>query len=306
MISIFLQGGLGNQLFQIATAISYCIKNKVQFVFPYSEVLPTGMVRPTYWDSLLSNLKRFTTIENPIFHNDFLFGLPRYNEQCFHYVPIPEGLENNILFGYFQSYKYFEEYKNQILKITGIEKNRKQILEEFKDIITPGEPSISIHFRLGDYKEKQQYHPVLTEEYYDKAIQIIPKEYLQYANVYYFCEEEDRHHVDQIMTKLYDKHGLKPPICIDHSIPDWKQMLIMSYSQINIIANSSYSWWAAYINDDPKKTVIYPSVWFGPALRNHNTQDLFPESWISVAREAGKPTVSPAPPSLLPPASGNQ
>jgi len=58
-------------------------------------------------------------------------------------------------------------------------------------------------------------------------------------------------------------------------------MLIMSCCQINIIANSSYSWWAAYLNNTTKKTVIYPSIWFGPAIA-HNTEDMFPESWIRI------------------------
>jgi len=94
-------------------------------------------------------------------------------------------------------------------------------------------------------------------------------------------EEEDRIYVDDIMTRLYEKHNLRIPICVDHKIPDWKQMLIMSCCQINIIANSSYSWWAAYLNNTTKKTVIYPSIWFGPAIA-HNTEDMFPESWIRI------------------------
>jgi hypothetical protein len=281
MISIHLIGGLGNQLFQIATLIAYCIENKTDFVLPYSETLKTGVERPTYWDNFLNALKKFTTEENPDFYNDYLYNLPQYREPGFHYVPIPPKLENVCLYGYFQSYKYFDKYHDRVLSVMGINRQREIIRDEFSNLIQPGEPCISIHFRLGDYKEKQEYHPVIPYEYYDRAIRIIPREYLDYATILYFCEEEDRIYVDDIMTQLYEKHNLRIPICVDHKIPDWKQMLIMSCCQINIIANSSYSWWAAYLNNTTKKTVIYPSIWFGPAIA-HNTEDMFPESWIRI------------------------
>ena len=281
MISIFLMGGLGNQLFQIATVIAYCIQNKCDFVLPYSETLTTGMVRPTYWNTFLIQLKKFTTAENPSLHNNFLFNLPKYYEPGFQYHEIPNNLENTLFYGYFQSYKYFEMYREKVLNVMGITNLRSSIKIEYSNLVESGEPSISIHFRLGDYKEKQQFHPVLKEEYYEKALQIIPKEYLQYAKVLYFCEEEDRSYVDDIMTRLYEKYNIRIPIYVDSNIPDWKQMLIMSNCQINIIANSSYSWWAAYINDDPKKTVIYPKTWFGSAIP-HNTCDMFPNNWISI------------------------
>ena len=279
MISIHLMGGLGNQLFQIATIIAYCIQNSRYFVLPYSETLKTGVERPTYWDTLFCDLKKFTTEENPTFHNNFLYNLQKYHEPHFHYSSIPPGLENTILYGYYQSYKYFDKYRDRVLSVMGVNRQREIIRDEFSNLIQPGEPCISIHFRLGDYKEKQQFHPVLPYEYYDNAIKLIPREYLDYAKILYFCEEEDRSYVDGIMAKLYEKHNLRIPIRVENNIPDWKKMLIMSHCQINIIANSSYSWWAAYLNDDPKKTVIYPDVWFGPAI-THNTNDMFPDNWI--------------------------
>ena len=282
MITIHLMGGLGNQLFQIATTIAYCIQNKTDFVLPYSETLTTGVERPTYWNNLLKGLKKFTTEENPAFYNDYLQELPQYREPDFRYREIPENLENIQLWGYYQSYKYFDQYRTQVLSIMGLDTAYRQIRDEYPEWFGDGRPTISIHFRLGDYKEKQQYHPVLPYEYYDRAMAIIPREYLQYARILYFCEEEDRAHANTIMAQLYEKYGTAIPICIGHDIPDWKQMLIMSNCQINIIANSSYSWWAAYLNEDAKKTVIYPSVWFGPAIP-HIVDDLFPESWIRVS-----------------------
>ena len=60
---------------------------------------------------------------------------------------------------------------------------------------------------------------------------------------------------------------------------DWEEMLAMSLCNHNIIANSTFSWWGAYFNSNEDKIVCYPSVWFGPELKNNNTVDLFPEEW---------------------------
>ena len=281
MISVNLIGGLGNQLFQIATTIAYCIKYRTHFVFPYSEVLTVGIERPTYWNTLLCALKKFTTADNYVIHNQFLYGLPIYREPRFEYSKIPANLEDVMLNGYFQSPKYFDTYRQQVLDIMGIEEQRAKVRDEYPELIRPGEPSISLHFRLGDYKHKQEYHPVLPAEYYERALDLVPKEYLEYARVLYFCEEEDRQVVDDIMATLYEKYQLNLPIRVDSRIPDWKQLLIMSHCQINIIANSSFSWWAAYLNSDLKKTVMYPEVWFGPALA-HDTAGMYPEGWLRI------------------------
>ena len=60
---------------------------------------------------------------------------------------------------------------------------------------------------------------------------------------------------------------------------DWEQLLIMSVCDHNIIANSSYSWWGAYLNENKNKTVMYPEKWFGKKMQQHNLCDLFPLTW---------------------------
>jgi hypothetical protein len=291
MISIHLMGGLGNQLFQIATTIAYAIDNHITPIFPYSETLTTGQTRNTYWHSLLQNIRKFTVLDNKQFTNEMLYQLPKYHEPDFRYVPLPsiDKIENHRMIGYFQSWKYFDHVKTQVLSIMGITQQRLQIKHDYSELlcITDTEKfpkTISVHFRLGDYKTKQDCHPILPYEYYDRAFQFFSREFLEDVRVLYFCEEDDCEVVDDIMIRIQDKYYLQDIERIDHTIPDWKQLLIMSCCRVNIIANSSFSWWAAYINDHPFKTVIYPSMWFGSTMSNIDVSDMFPtdDSWIRV------------------------
>lgn len=291
MISVHLMGGLGNQLFQIATLLAHAIRYQMTPVFPYSETLTTGIHRSTYWDTLLKKLKKFTTYESHEFTPLSLDRLPKYQEPQFRYHALPEGkvLENHQLVGYFQSHLYFDSVKTKVFHIMGISQEREQIKQDYAELLTITENNkfpdiISVHFRMGDYKSKEDCHPLLSYEYYDRAFQTFSPEFLEKMRVLYFCEEEDRAAADQIMEKLQDKYYLQQIERIDHTIPDWKQMLIMSCCRINIIANSSFSWWAAYINDHPLKTVIYPSVWFGPKLHYMDVSDMSPQNsdWIKI------------------------
>ena len=71
-------------------------------------------------------------------------------------------------------------------------------------------------------------------------------------------------------------------IKVTDDVEDWKQLLLMSACGNNIIANSSFSWWGAYLNTNPTKIVCYPEIWFGPKV-THDTRDLFPESWTKIS-----------------------
>jgi hypothetical protein len=281
MITIDLMGGLGNQLFQIFTCIAVSLETKQPFVFRYSTMLNE---RKTYWDNFLSFLKLYTHPDNPINRGNWV----KFEEKGFHYSQIPQIQYYNLrLSGYFQSYKYFEEYQDKIFQKIQLREQQNQIRNEFMQHYKP--ITIAIHFRWGDYKHKQYYHPLLPFDYYKSAVQTLvetlvetmPHGSLTNVEFLYFCESEDNIYIEPMIQRL---NALFPATYtkVDDSIEDWKQLLIMSCCHHQIIANSSYSWFSGYFNDNPSKMVCYPSIWFGPGLSHHNLADLFPPTWKKI------------------------
>lgn len=285
-LTVHLMGGLGNQLFQIFTTISNALKYKVPFKFAYSDMLTTGMNRPTYWNNFLKSLKIFT---DPSFNSN---GFDILRETHFHYNHIQinhinRGLK---LYGYFQSYKYFKENYSSIIKLIKLKETQDFIKNKYNHYFS--ETNISIHFRLGDYKNLQDYHPIMKPEYYQNSLNIVLENIydekqnnncknIQSINLLYFCEKEDNQYVvDNYISKLNKEHV--NIIKIDDTIEDWEQLIIMSCCSHNIIANSSFSWWGAYFNQNQNKIVCYPQIWFGDKMNDKNTKDLCPNEWIKV------------------------
>lgn len=286
VITCNLMGGLGNQLFQICATISYGIDTNRTIIFPYSDFLTVGMTRPTYWNNFLTSLMSFTTSNNTNkYNNHSLSSFPRIQETGFAYTPLPNKPEcmELMLSGYFQSYKYFESNKAEILSILDIEKQQDNIRTEYPDLSSES-IIISMHFRIGDYQQLQHAHPLLPINYYDNAIRKITEQLngSYPIKILYFCEDNDRDLVESKIQLLKERYHYITFVHVDSSIPDWKQMLIMSCCHHNIIANSSFSWWGAYLNQHPGKMVYYPYKWFGPALAQHSTVDLTPNDWIRV------------------------
>jgi hypothetical protein len=282
IVSTFLMGGLGNQLFQLFTTMAYCIRYRKKLVLPYSESLEVGISRPTYWESFLIYLKRYTT-SNPDteYTNQDLMELPQYREPHHHFKEIPEINCSVIFFGYYQSYRYFENEFDKIMALLNIPELQNKITEEYSDYFDNNYITISMHFRLGDYKEKQDYHPIIPYEYYENALFNILL-YRKYTNPYkvlYFCEKDDNDIVVEHIKKLKIQFPHVKFVKVDDEIEDWKQLLIMSCCSNNIIANSSFSWWGGFFNKNPGKFVCYPHIWFGPSAKNNNIDDMFPVSW---------------------------
>lgn len=276
MITANLMGGLGNQLFQIFMTIAYSLRNNKKFAFLYQETLKIGIERNTYWNNFLSELKKYTTDSKQ------LLEFPKYSENHFHYQNIPQSLDNVKFFGYFQTSKYFQNEYEEIIKMINLEEQQKNIRQKYENYFQKS--VISMHFRIGDYKEKQQYHPVMNNDYYKNALQkIIDLTKKDDWTIIYFCEKDDNYMVDKSIQHLKNQFPNTQFIKVDDNIIDWEQMLIMSICDHNIIANSTFSWWGAYFNSNKEKIVCYPSIWFGPALAStHNTKDLLPDEWMTI------------------------
>lgn len=272
-------GGLGNQLFQIFVTISYAIKSKQSFKFTNAKTLGQGSttLRHTYWDNFLSKLKPFLT-------NSFPKMIVLREDNFVDYkIPI-EFIKNNnnvMFYGYFQSYKYFENEFDTIIRLIDLNKMKSNLVTNLN---FNHSNTISMHFRLGDYKKLQDYHPIMRYEYYENAIQYILNKTSHNNinnNIIYFCEDDDVNDVNISIEKLKNKFKNINFTRANNELADWEQMLLMSLCQHNIIANSSFSWWGAYFNANSEKIVCYPSKWYGEKA-NIDTINLFPSSWTKI------------------------
>jgi hypothetical protein len=252
----------------------------------------------TYWDTLLKELKN--SIMTIPLNN---LKLPIYKEVGFKYnkIQLSSGMAKRnggvVLYGYYQSYKYFENKYKKIAKYIKLDEQRKTVRETYFadnniDIIStnPENNIISLHFRMGDYKELPDYHPIMDTDYYIKSIGFILNK-IKYSvetnrrvTILYFYEKEDAIDVLTKIELIKKEYPFVEFKCADSEfkMEDWQQILLMSCCHHNIIANSSFSWWGAYLNNNPKKIVCYPGKWFGDKLPNHDISDMCPPTWNKI------------------------
>ena len=300
-----IMGGLGNQLFQIFALLAYSLKNRSLFYFSTNPI-HHGERKKTYWDTaLLQNLKPF--VKAPPANNQ-----PRIlPEQGFHFQTFPFYDEGHIhLFGYFQSFKYFQDQQEKIFRLLNIQECQEKIRTNTSaSSTTYNNNTIAVHFRVGDYKNLPNHHPIMSLAYYTKALRQFMEDtkdsptYTIYP-ILYFCEKDDQDYVEtNFITPLKENPKFKYKFsfeCIDHNLSDWEQMMTMSLCKYFIIANSTFSWWGAYFGgniksslqnetndtnetlDKSKHYVYYPSTWFGAAMGYKNMSDFFPPHWHKI------------------------
>lgn len=266
-----LMGGLGNQLFQIFATIAHGIYTNTPVVFLRQEQLGA---RFTAWNTLLKGLQ-------PILVNSLPSDMLVVREPEFPYNRLPHIPSKNVsFFGYFQSEKYFKPCYKHIYHMCGIEMRRGELIGQLNANEFLG-TTVSLHFRIGDYKKIQHYHPIMTLEYYANAIAHIQSKVSGPLKVVYFCEEVDLGDVLVLVDALASAFPFHAFVRCVEGLADWEQMLYMSCCNHNIIANSTFSWWGAYFNPNTEKIVCYPSVWFGPSA-NADTRDLCPVEWARI------------------------
>jgi len=193
-----------------------------------------------------------------------------YNEAGFHYTPLPQ-IKNCTYGGYFQSEKYFKDHAPIIADIF----RHSYIL---RPPVEDRSPQCFIHVRRGDYLGLQDYHSVLSIEYYHHAIELMRSFGVNHFvvlsdDVTWACE-----HLGSIEGITIGSRSTVSAGGMDH-MDDFGLGQDCDHA---IIGPSSFSWWMAWLIRNPLKKVIYPKVWFGPKNAHLNTRDLTPPNWIAL------------------------
>ena len=249
-------GGLGNQMFQIATAYAHALRNKFPCGFDlYNNNLPLqGNPAYNYKSTLYGTLSKITLAD---------YNLEPYPEHTGEYRQIP-AKDNIILKGYFQSYKYFDDFRDEILELFLNDEARYSTLMRLNiNFSVELHDSVSVHIRRGDYLKFPNNHPIPDMAYYIDALLQIKKE----ADVRCILVFSDD-------IKWCKEHFNAPQARFIEGLPDCEDMLLMSLCNHNILANSSFSWWGAYLNQNPQKIVYAPKKWFGTAVK-HSWSDIY-------------------------------
>jgi len=273
-VYIMVFGGMGNQLFQILAGISYSLRERIPF-----KLVPiiAGTRRPFYFDKLLKSISVFIVNDRD---KMLLARYPVYKDnEDLEYKLIPRIEDDFRCWGYFQSYKYFEHHLDKVMKLTRLDVQRNEIRAKYNNY----EETTCLHFRLGDYKNLQEYHNVLNISYYKAAINKLVKLDDNVEKILIFGEENDKNQLQLNLYELWDEFPQIKFELIDYKIPDWEQMLIMSICKNNIIANSSFSAIAAHLNVEKRGNVLYPNRWFGPKNEDKKIQDMFRPEWIGIS-----------------------
>lgn len=247
MISIKTEGGLGNQLFQQAFIFAYAKKYHLQYC------VNTKVNNPHIYDKDEYHLSayRFPGINYCSDENNMQI----YKEKSFRYEEIP-CLDNVCFSGFFQSWKYHHEYREDILKA-------------FDFPYKKNEGVVSIHVRRSDYLKYPDHHPVISEAYLGKSIYF----FMQRGFFKFKCFSDD---LPWCIENLPQENIEIEFVAGQDEIQD---LIDMSCCEHQLCSNSSFSWWGYYLNQNKNKMGVFPKRWFGPAL-NHDISDLIPANSI--------------------------
>ena len=276
---IILSGGLGNQMFQYALNLSLKDKGRnvvldnslfshvkmhngfeLERCFGVNEPLIQGGKLHVFYLRILLKLK-----PKKLLYQDTLM----YNENVF-------TTRCKYISGYWQSEKYFSQIENKIrttFEFKNIDAQNRNLAKEINS-----QNSVSLHIRRGDYLGNNIYSGVCTEEYYRKAIKIITEKNSQDKNLKFYIFSDDKKYATEFINKLNYPARL---IDFNNGSDSYKDMYLMSQCRHNIIANSSFSWWGAWLNNYSDKIVVAPRKWFN--IENENLyKDIVPDNWIKI------------------------
>ena len=224
MITSFLQGGLGNQMFQISNVISESRKYGMEYKFMPQAYTPMQAFQPSkYANNIFRNIDLSMTED--------------------------EYANSLVLNGYFQSVEYFKEIESDIKEIFSPSSDFfNKIYQSYPDLSCNG--TLSIHIRRGDYLTISDILPVVDISYINKAIEMIG----DYSKVFVFSDDKNW------AKENFNNNNFT----VVEDLEDYEELWMMSLCMNNIISNSTFSWWGSFLNRNISKKVIAPSLWTGP------------------------------------------
>ena len=322
-VTATVRDGLGNQLFIVVSALAHARRQGRPALFRRDAAYG---YRAAYWDSLLAAAPSAVpgTAECDAIEVGRA-GRAHFQEAAHTFAEVPAGADT--LLGFFQSARYFGAEFAAVaadLRLADLRAAvRAQCAPAFAPSVLGGTPSapeapetISLHFRLGDYKWQASH--VLRCDYYWAALGALIAELDKSSDksaprarrVIYFYELEDQTIIDHWVAALRSgfpavefvaarecvsaHEFVSAHECASSALADWEEMLLMSCCDHHVIANSSFSWWGAYLkrcdvldapSDAPSRaqTVVAPRVWFGSDEASlARSRDICPGEWILV------------------------
>jgi hypothetical protein len=268
-------GRLGNQMFEYAAIRGIAAKHGYEWCIPPSD--RKGIENYSLHECFkLSPERKEGVIENqhltePYFH---------FCEELFDRCP-----DNVNLHGFFQSWRYFDHIADTIREdYTFHDEHLKPCQEMIESVKEP----IMLHVRRGDpnltdvrgfkwsYTQCGSMHPVQPVEYYERALAEFPEDQpvIVFSDSIDWVKEQEFFSGDRfLLSEPKDKYA-------DGSFTPYADLCLMSLCSHAIIANSSMSWWGAWLQTNPNKKVIAPKMWFGPDYANKDTKDLYCPDWI--------------------------
>jgi len=252
---VHVVGGLGNQLFTIATGLAYCYKYNLVL-----QLYPTPNKRHYYWNSILSPFKKYVVNEDNL-------SLQTYNEPTMAYNQIPK--DKTRLSGYFQSSKYFKNVQTIIKNciVFPDPERLEQRLFEKCGYITPNH--VIVHARRGDYLPLADYHNPQPDKYYEDGLVEIKK---RIDKPVFILLSDDKDY--WVHSKVFKNENY---VIVD--VDEITTFFLMTRCKNFIMANSTFSWWGAYLAN--ATTVIAPKQWFGPK-GPQDWQDIYEDEWIRI------------------------
>lgn len=270
MIYCNLKGGLGNMMFQIFAVKSLSIDKNTNCSFPNLYDLLDFLNSEKTHNPELNHSHDY--LKYLSFFKNLDTSAPQYDLKVVNYpfeyseLELPTG--DFVIDGFFQSEKYFLHHREQILEWCKMSSYIENIIEtKYSKILS--KITTSIHVRRGDYLKFSNHHTVQTLEYFNKAINLLKNDtelFIIFSDDIEWCKE------NFIGDNFFFVENEK----------DYVEMYLMSFCKNNIISNSSFSWWSAWLNENDNKKVIAPTNWFGPSLSNISDVDIIPYKWIKI------------------------